>query len=250
MRSGAVDLTFIIAGILVVALAGAVQGLTGFGSALIMVPVLSLFLLPREVVPVTLVLGTIINAAVLVQARRSLDWKMVLPIFIPAALAIPVGTALLIILPAPVLRMSMGLVVLLTSIALLAGMSVKIERERLASIPVGLLSGILQGSVTMSGPPLILFFQNQGMERDRFRANLVAFFLASNVITGIAYIASGVLTPRSAAPAVIFLPALVIGLMLGMAVAGRIQDAPFRKLALIIVALAGVSSIASGIAGL
>jgi len=241
------EISFLLAGIAVVALAGAVQGLTGFGSALIMVPVLSLFLTPKEVVPITVLLGTVINLSVLVQARRSFDWKVVLPLFVPAVLCIPLGALLLMFLPSSILRIAIGTVVLATSSGLLLGFSVELRNAKLASIPVGALSGLLQGSITMSGPPVILFFQNQGMAKDRFRANIVAYFLATNLITIIAFAAGGIMTPASATPALYFLPALAVGLVIGMVASGRVPEKPFRTLALWVVALAGISSLISGI---
>lgn len=245
-----VDPVLIVVGLLIAALAGAVQGLTGFGSGLIMVPVLSLFLSPREVVPVTVLLGTVINIGVLIHARKHLKWKAVLPLFLSAAIAIPLGTYLLMVMSPPALRIVIGAVVLITSAALLLGLSVRIDRERLASIPVGILSGLLQGSVTMSGPPVILFFQNQKMPRDSFRANLVAYFLATNIITIGIFAAGGIMTPSSALPAIYLLPGLLLGLALGIFASGRIPEARFRRIALLLVAAAGISSLVSGIMGL
>jgi uncharacterized membrane protein YfcA len=215
------DPIMIAAGLIVVTIAGVIQGLTGFGSALVMVPVLSMFLSPREVVPITLVLGTIMNLVIMVQARRSVDRRMLLPLFVPALVGIPIGTLVLLVLPAPFLRILIGGVIISFSLALLAGFSMEIRNERVASVPIGFASGVLNGSITMSGPPLILFFQNQGMDRARFRANLVTFFFVTNVVT-----------------------------MASFAIVARIHEGPFRRIALVIVFIAGLSSVITGVLGL
>jgi len=240
----------LIVGCAVVLLASAVQGVMGSGSALIMVPVLSLFLAPREVVPITLLLGTVMNLSILVQARKGLDLRMVLPLFASAVVGIPLGTIMLLVLPADVLRVVIGAVIIFFSLALLSGVSMKVRRERAASVPIGLISGVLNGSITMSGPPVILFFQNLGMPKGRFRANIVAFFLLSNLVTILFHAAGGVLTAESSMPVVLFLPVMGVGLAIGMALAGRVPERPFRTAVLSMVALAGVASVVTGAFGL
>jgi hypothetical protein len=215
-----------------------------------MVPFLSLFFLPREVVPVTLILGTILNIAILVQSYRHVRLRLVVPMTIASAIAIPLGTLLLLWLPAYGIRIFMGIVIIPFALAMMIGWSMKIENETAASIPVGFLSGILNGSVTMSGPPVILFLQNQGLGKDSFRASLVAFFLATNVVTFVPFLVGGLFTAESLNLSALFLPAVAAGLAGGVFLAKRLPEGSFKKVALLLLVAAGVSSLASGIIGL
>lgn len=235
---------------IIVVVAGLVQGVTGSGSALVMVPFLSLFFVPREVVPVTLILGTILNIAILVQSYKHVRLKLVIPMIIASAVAIPLGTLLLLWLPAYGIRIFMGLVIIPFAAAMSFGWSMKIENETAAAVPVGFLSGILNGSVTMSGPPVILFLQNQGLGKDSFRASLVAFFLATNVVTFVPFLIGELFTAESLRLSAMFLPAVASGLVGGIVMAKKLPEGRFKKVALLLLIAAGISSLISGIIGL
>ena len=84
---------------IVVLIAGFIQGLVGFGSGLVSVPLLSIFLGPKTVVPLTLVHGLLMNMYLSVRNRRYIQWKRVLPLFISGVMGIPIGVVLHIFLP-------------------------------------------------------------------------------------------------------------------------------------------------------
>ncbi len=235
---------------LIVLVAGLVQGTTGFGSALVMVPFLSLIFLPREVVPVTLVLGTVINIGILVQEYKNVRPKLVFPMFLASAVAIPLGTLMILLISADAIRILIGMVIIPFAIILFLGWRLELRNERAASIPAGFISGLLNGSVTMSGPPLVIFLQNQGFGKDSFRANIAALFLANNLVTFVTFYLGGLFTVDSLKLSAMFLPAVAAGLGGGILLARRLPEGGFKKVALLLLIVAGISSLISGIIGL
>jgi uncharacterized membrane protein YfcA len=107
-----------------------------------------------------------------------------------------------------------------------------------------LLSGLLGGSTSLSGPPVILFFANQGVDKRRFRANLIAYFTLLNIGSIATFGLFGLLGREVAVATAWYLPALLAGSLCGMWVARRINDRVFRRVVLVLIALIGASLVA------
>ncbi len=231
-------------------LGACLQGLTGFGYSLFSLPLLVMLMPPSAAVPMLSVTSLFLNLLVLLRARRSLDIRRIVPLLVSGAAALPAGIWLLRTADESLLRTVIGSLVTLSSVMYLSGFRVRVGRERLAMIPVGLLSGVLNGATTFSGPPVILFFANQNVARHRFRASLAAYFLLLNVVAVPAFVAGGLLTGELARETAAFFPAVVAGALLGIRLADMVSEDLFRQLALIFLALLGIFSIISGIRGL
>jgi uncharacterized membrane protein YfcA len=140
-----------------------------------------------------------------------------------------------------------GLVSIFSSLSLVVGWSLPVRNERLGLACTGLLSGILGGSTSMSGPPVVLFLANQGVEKQVFRANTTLYFIVLSLSTLPSQIASSLITRHLAAYAAALFPALIAGTLIGMQLSGKVGEESFRRLILAVVILAGVVSIASGL---
>ncbi|CAG7652153.1 hypothetical protein PAESOLCIP111_06469 [Paenibacillus solanacearum] len=183
----------IILGILVIILAAFVQGLTSFGFALISVPLLTKILPLQQVVPIVVILSLISNISVLFKAWKHVDLRKIWILLISSLVAAPMGTLLLMYTDPSIIKIIIGFLILLSSIAILQGKSFSIRNERVAFVPVGVLSGLLNGSVGLSGPPVALFLSNQGVDKQTFRANITAYAFILNIITICTYFYSGLL---------------------------------------------------------
>jgi len=240
------SVSVIIAGLVVIFFAGLIQGLTGFGFALVAVPIMTLFLSPKEVVPVVLIHAILIVAVILYEARKWVDLKRIWPLMIAGIVGIPLGTYLLIFLQEGTLKILIGSVIVVFALAFLKGFRKQIKAEKLAFAPVGFISGLLAGSTMMGGPPVILFFTNQGLSKNVFRANIVLYFTAVSLAAIPAYVAGGLITKEVMKYAVLLLPALIAGGLTGIRLARAVQEQLFEKIVLIILIVAGLMSIASG----
>jgi uncharacterized protein len=135
----------------------------------------------------------------------------------------------------------------LSALALWLGFKRPIANEKVASLPVGLASGILGGSTSMSGPPVVLFFSNQGVDKQGFRANLNLYFTLLTLSTLPSQLVAGLLTRPVLTYTAWFLPVLLAGTLLGVRLAHRVDEAAFRRLTLIVVIATGLSAIASAL---
>jgi len=237
----------IIIGCCVIFLAGFTSGLTGSGFALISVPLLILMISPKVVVPVILILSVIINIYILIEAWRWIDLKRIWPLMIAGAVGMPFGTHLLKVLDVEVLKVFIGVLIVLFALAFLKGYRKEIKNEKVAFAPVGLASGILNGATAMCGPPVILFFTNQGVPKQVFRANTVFYFFALNLVTLPYFAINGLITSDMIRYALYFLPALMVGAFLGIKMSHRVREDIFRRIILLLVTFAGILSIFTGL---
>ena len=240
-------LTVNIIGCSVIFLAALTSGLTGTGYALISVPILIVFLPPKLVVPVIMILSALINLYILVDARRWIDLRRIWLLTIAGIAGMPLGTYMLKVINVNLLKVFIGGVIVCFALAFLKGVNMKIKNEKLACVPIGFLSGFLNGSTSMCGPPVILFFTNQGVKKSAFRANIVAYFILLNLVTIPYFALNGLITSSVIRYSLLFLPAMIIGATIGIKLSHRVREDIFRRIVLIIVTVAGLFSIASGI---
>lgn len=156
--------------------------MTSFGSALLAVPTLSLFLPLKIIVPMLILYDLITNTIIFFKIRKYVNLKRIYTLIIAAVIAIPIGANLLVNISENILQVLVGIIVTISAILFHLGYKAKVKNEKLAFIPVGFVSGLLTGSVSIGGPPIILFLANQGDEKQVFRATLTSYFWILDII--------------------------------------------------------------------
>lgn len=237
----------VVAGISIIFIASVICGLTGFGFALVSIPLLISVLEPRTVVPVVLLLGKLTQLFILFDGRKTIDLKRIWPLIVAGILATPLGTFFLLILDGDTLKVLIGAMAALSALALFAGYSRPVRNEGAAGVLVGLASGLLNGSTGMGGPPLVLFFSNQARERQTFRTSISLFFILTGVSALLSQWLAGLITRDVLSYVAWFLPALVFGVGIGVKLARQVREVVFRRISLGVVMLTGLSAIASGV---
>lgn len=224
-----------------------VASFSGFGFSLVAVPFLMFFFEPRVVVPIIVLHTILLNLLILKECWKYVDIKRIYPLMIFGALGTPFGTYMLLYFSAEFVKIVTGIVTVFFSIILILGITRKVNREKLAFIPIGFVSGLLNGLTTMSGPPVVLFYANQRMKKKTFRANLVIYFLFLNIFTFPVLLFSNVYTSEILLDALKLSPAVILGSFLGIILLKKIDSTLFRRIALIIVLLLGVVTMVSGL---
>lgn len=231
----------------VIFLAGAAQAMTGFGFGLVAVPLMTLFLAPAVAIPVIVIEGLILNLIMFVQGVRRADLQGMRSLALAGLAGVPAGVWLLATLDASLLRVYIGLLMLAAGLMFAGGLRVRVANERLAGIPVGLASGVMGGSVSMPGPPIILFFANQGMPPLQFRQNLVMVITLQLVLSLPVYYLNDLLPPRAFLWSAAILPALLLGGVVGTRLLSIVSERLFRHLVLGGVITAGALSLLAGL---
>ncbi|MCK5397966.1 MAG: sulfite exporter TauE/SafE family protein [Thermoplasmata archaeon] len=233
--------------IIVILLAGLVQGLAGFGFSQFALPLLVLVMISQELIPMMVVLSLFLNLFLVYELRKDIQLKRIWPLMLGGILGIPIGTYLLLIADTGIMKLLIGLVIIIFGLAQLFEIRKTVKNEKLAMGPIGFAGGILNGSVSMSGPPLIIFFSNQKMGKQEFRANLIAFFMFINLVTLPVFLFAGLLTSEIITISGILLPGLIVGAFIGSKLALKIDEARFKKMTTLLIIFMGCLSLASGL---
>ena len=211
--------------------AAVVNGALGYGFSSITVPLALFFLTNRVINPALVPIEVVLNAYVLWANRAA--WPLVAgrvhAVVAGLAPGVLVGTML-------VSRLSPAWLKLATFAALLpfvllqaAGYRRPVRAERAAGLAFGGGVGLLYAVTTISGPPLAVALNNQGLSKEEFRAALGFIRLAESTMTAAAYAAAGLFTRESAVLIPQILPSLAIGVPLGGVLIRHIQPETFRR---------------------
>ena len=232
-------------GIVVFCFAGLVQGCTGFGMALVAAPCLMLLMPPVTAVCTIIMMSTVSTFFVAAHARRHIRVRLVGPLALGGVVGMPFGIWTLQVVHPPLLKALVGAFVTAFALLLLSGWRRPLEHPRWSLIPVGMAGGLLGGSTSMGGPPVILFLANQETPKDAFRGNISCYFFTVNCFAITMFLAKGLLDAQVALQATVFLPAMLLGTYGGVALAKRVPEGLFRKVVMIGVAMMGLVLLAT-----
>lgn len=211
--------------------AATVNGALGYGYSSISVPIALLVVAGRVLSPALVVVEVAINLYALYWNRRAA--REVLHRVWPLALGLVpgvIGGALLLGHVAPSTIKLSAYVALLPLILLQAsGLRWPIRNERRAALPLGAGVGVLYGVTTISGPPLALFWNNQGLGKNEFKVALAVVRSIESGCALIAYASLGLLTRESASLLPWIAPGVLIGIPLGHALVRRVSVETFRR---------------------
>jgi uncharacterized membrane protein YfcA len=232
-----------VAGIVIGLTGGFLRGISGFGAALAMVPALAL-LLPTQVAVVTVVLTTLItNVPMSYSLRHEADWRTVGWISAGALVGMAPGLWLLYHLPSDVLRRLVGVVVLLST-ALLT-----FAKPRHASwappyrVAIGMVSGVINGAVSLGGPPVVLYFLWTTATAQTSRASFVATFTVVQLAELAALTVTGLVTATVLGWTAVVAPSMLAGSYVGSIAFRAGGHRHFRLIAQLLLAVTGVAAL-------
>lgn len=209
-----------------------VNGALGYGFSSLTVPVALLFYTNRILNPALVVIEIFINIFVLFMNRDSVPavWKRVYPILIGLLPGIAVGSYLLASLHPGWIKFVTYTVLLPLILVQAAGLRRPIRSERLLGVPFGTGLGFLYSVTTVSGPPLAILFNNQGLVKKEFRAGLGLIRVAESSLTAIVYYQLGLFVGESQGIFWSIVPSVIVGIPLGAFLIRRLDAETFRRI--------------------
>jgi uncharacterized membrane protein YfcA len=189
--------------------AGIIRGYSGFGFSMIAVVSLSLVMPPAEIVPVILVLEVVASLWLLPRVWRQIHWRSLSWLSMGVLIGTPAGVYLLTNVSPNSMRAAIAVVVMVLVVLLWCGFSLKTAPGR------GKTSGVLNGSATIGGPPVILFYLSTSTGAAVSRASLIAFFLGTDILAFFICLTQGLVTSKTGIMCVSFLIPMLLGLGIG-----------------------------------
>ena len=225
---------------LAVVAGGIVRGLTGFGAALLMAPLFSLVMSPRD----TLCLITLLSVLPLSPRNMRLAWQdmdagVVRPLTLAAICGLAPGMWLATRIPGKVFGPIIGFGVMASALVLMSGIRLPNLRSGRASAAVGGLSGMLTGFSGVGGPPAILYLASIEDDPYRARANFVIFFALLYPVSCAFLLLSGLMSNSVLLSGLLLFPLFHVGGSFGVKLYQNIEKRLLRHLVLALLLLAG-----------
>jgi hypothetical protein len=221
-----------------------VRGLTGFGMAIILVPLLGLIIAPGEAVVLGILLQLLIGPVGIKLILADADRATALPIGLLAMATTPVGMVALDATTPDVARL------LITVIAVGAFIAVLLPKQaeghqpgRIAVAATGLASGVLTGFAAMPGPPVVPFYLRRPLEPKVARASMLLIFFLTAIAGTLAALWVGIATSRLLLLSVILFPPMWLGNYVGARHFGRVPEQVWQALVAVVLGLAAVSAV-------
>ncbi|WP_193371376.1 sulfite exporter TauE/SafE family protein [Pelagibius marinus] len=224
-------------------LAGLVRGFSGFGAAMIFVPLAGMLEAPTVAVPLLFLVDSFATLPITLRAFRRCTWAEILPLMLGATLTIPLGVALLVAADPLVMRWVISLSILAAVLALAAGWRLQRRLPFLGTAAVGAVAGVTGGAASLSGPPLVLFWLGGQAGAAQVRDNIYAIFGLLGVVAGLTLWLNGLLTLAVLRQALVLLPVYVLAIAVGAKLFPHASEGFYRKVALGLCGLAALGAL-------
>jgi len=225
---------------LVAALAGLVRGFSGFGAALIFVPLGGMVYDAKTAVLLLWIVDGCGALPFLPPHLRRARWHEVVPLVIGSTIAMPAGVWILTHGDPYWLRWAVSGVVLLSTLALASGWRYHRAASLGMTISVGGAAGLSSGAVGIGGPPLVLFWLGGQANAAQARSNIFAYFAVTTLTAMAAYLWQGILTPAIVLLGLALVPIYVAALFAGDRVFRHSGETGFRRMAFWLCGLAAI----------
>jgi uncharacterized membrane protein YfcA len=223
---------------------GFASGLAGFAMGFVVSGIWLHILTPIQTTTLIVGYGLLTQGYGVWQLRRALNWRKIAPFILGGVIGVPIGTLLLTYLNPAYLRSGVGLL-------LVAYGTYGLTQPALKSVPdnvsadagIGLANGILAGLTGLPGFIITVWCQLQGWTKDLQRAVFQPVMLAAIVMNVISLGIVGAITVSTLQLYLLGLPAMAAGLWAGFKLYGKLDDAAFRKVILVLLLISGLGLI-------
>jgi uncharacterized membrane protein YfcA len=217
---------------------GTARGFSGFGSALIFMPLASSIAAPRLVAALLLIIDFVAATPLLPNAWKQADRKATFVMAFGALIGVPIGTWFLSRLDPVTTRWIISGFVAALLVLLVSGWRYRGKDHAALSIGIGGLAGFCSGLAQTGGPPIVGYWLGRPIASVIARANILLFFGASDFFSLVSYAVTGLITTDAIRFSLVVGPVYGIGVLLGAKLFGNASESLFRSICYALIALA------------
>ncbi len=222
------------------------QTISGFGFALIVMPLATLILGIKTAAPLVALTGLTLYTINLLRYRQAINLHEIVRLGVAAALGVPLGVWGLVNLPESLIKSLLGFILIAYA---LFNFARPVTRQILSlrwGYLAGLVTGCLGGAYNTPGPPLIVYGTLRHWQREEFRAILQTLFFLTGALTVTSHWFAQLVTPTILTMYLLIVPALVAGIVIGARLDRRIDHATFRRIVVGMIFVLGLSLVIGG----
>jgi uncharacterized membrane protein YfcA len=224
---------------------GFASGLAGFAMGFVVSGIWLHIITPIQTTTLIVGYGLLTQGYGVWMLRRALAWQKLVPFVLGGFVGVPIGTLLLTYLNPAYLRTGVGLLLMLYGgWGLLQPALKPVPDKASADAGIGLVNGMVAGLTGLPGFLITIWCQLRGWKKDYQRAVFQPVMLATIVANLISLGIAGAITADTLQLYLLGLPAMAAGLWVGFKLYGRLDDAAFRKVILVLLLIAGLGLIA------
>jgi uncharacterized membrane protein YfcA len=231
---------------LIIFAASVVRGFTGFGLALVAVPLIQ-FLMP---VTDTAVFIAMINLVFsLLYYRRSsrvINGQPLGAMALWTGAGVAIGALVLKYINPAFIQLGWGILIVFIVFALYRGVDFHIRSDRTALTLSGLLGGLLSGATGITGPPVAVILSSIKTPKEKFNAIISVFILFAVSYALLFYLISGLVRKETLLLALCSVPALLAGLYTGDRLVARISQRTFTNIIYVVLVIMGLITLLMG----
>jgi uncharacterized membrane protein YfcA len=241
-------MTTVLAGSLIICFAAAMQALTGFGFAVMAVPLLLIMYAPHDAVPISMMVSTVTTSFLAIQLRKEVEWRLLRRLLIGSVIGAPFGLWLYNRFDLTLLKLFISTVILAVVTVMMRNVRFRLSGERYDYV-AGLISGFMTTSVGIPGPPLLVFLVNRGLEKGPMRATSATFFLVIYLISLSLHFFWGD-SIHLIDDSLMLVPAALAGSYIGQKLDNKVDQRLFQRLIYAILLISGVYTLISTLWGM
>jgi uncharacterized protein len=231
----------LLAVIVIICIAAVLQSISGFGFSLLAMPLLSIFVDIQDAVVIATLCGIFTNAVHLRKDFQLVERSIARRISLSALIGMPLGVVVLSVFSATQMRAIIGAVIVVLVFLMMRNFILKTENTNV-DIVLGAFSGLLATSVSTNGPPLVFLLQSKQLDPWRLRATLAYVFTISGCASFIVLMIAGKGSIEAFQYAMLSLPAMYLGTVVGRKARLRVTQEAFKRLMYVLLLATAVST--------
>ena len=231
----------LLAVIVIICIAAVLQSISGFGFSLLAMPLLSIFVDIQDAVVIATLCGIFTNAVHLRKDFQFVERSIARRISLSALIGMPLGVVVLSVFSATHMRAIIGAVIVVLVFLMMRNFILKTENTNV-DIVLGAFSGLLATSVSTNGPPLVFLLQSKQLDPWRLRATLAYVFTISGCASFIVLMIAGKGSIEAFQYAMLSLPAMYLGTVVGRKARLRVTQEAFKRLMYVLLLATAVST--------
>ena len=224
-------------------LGGFTSGLTGFAAGLVVSGIWLHIITPLQTAVLIAAYGVVNQSYGIWKVRNALQWRRILPFVIGGAIGVPLGAYLVTYLNPAYVRIAVGaLLILYSAYNLVRPAIAPIKSNGAIDTGIGVLNGLLGGLTGLGGVISTIWVQLGGGAKDAQRAIFQPVLFLTMTMATLTFASAGHLFNADVIKLFFMgLPALLLGLWVGVRLYGKLNDAAFRKAILVLLLISGFS---------
>lgn len=205
------------------------RGVTGFGSGLISIPLLALFLPLTFVIPFISILDMSASLTHVIHTRQHISWKTISKAIPFAFIGVPIGLFVLKSIDTSILVKALGSFIILFAIYSLISPKLKKNNSFIWPAFGGFFGSLIGTMFGTGGPFYVFYFHLQKLDKTVFRATCAAVFLIDGLIRATGFTLSGFYTSTVLLNIAYALPIMFLAMYIGEHLHTNISQRTFQK---------------------